>query len=383
MKSFARSAMAAGVSILAVSAAVIAPVQPTPAPHTASEPASAVRLAAAIQPLQPGEVPPQIPALLRSSGLQPTVVPAALPGAPSVLAVPIAPNLANSIDNLYLAVEPWVQYGFEVATYALGWVPYVGFLSGLIMDGYFFGESIVASAVFNFTDFLRGDGSFIENLVDFGVDVGLAFVWLGIDVAGTFIPLPPCCYPPRPPLQGPFLALDALTTTMKPAQEETTELTSLEESAQGGLIETAGKPVEGVEDVVAQDEGAPTKKTIRDLVGELVDRFTGERAKGGEEPADGGDALEGSSPSDELASGTVKVDEPGTVRAQGQVRGSLVASPAGQSSGGKSGTGPHGTTLTEKVTELARSFGPKKPSSHDEGTASTGGAGSGDGTGTE
>ena len=38
---------------------------------------------------------------------------------------------------------------------------------------------------------------------------------------------------------------------------------------------------------------------------------------------------------------------------------------------------------TSKVTELARSFGPKKPSSHDEGTASTGGAGSGDGTGTE
>ena len=46
---------------------------------------------------------------------------------------------------------------------------------------YFFGESIVASAVFNFTDWLRGDGGFVENLVDFGVDVGLAFVWLGLD----------------------------------------------------------------------------------------------------------------------------------------------------------------------------------------------------------
>jgi hypothetical protein len=146
--------MAAGVSMLAVSAAVIAPVHPTDAPA----PDPAVRLAAAVEPLQPGEKPPHIPVLLRSSELLPSVVPTAAPGAPSVLAVPIAPNLANGIDNLYLAVEPWVQYGFEVAAAAIAWVPYVGFLSGLIMDGYFFGESIVASAVFNFTDFLRGDG---------------------------------------------------------------------------------------------------------------------------------------------------------------------------------------------------------------------------------
>jgi hypothetical protein len=238
------------------------------------------------------------------------------------------------------------------------------------MDGYFFGESIVASAVFNFTDFLRGDGNFIENLVDFGIDVGLAFVWLGIDVAGTFFPLPPCCYPPRPPLQGPFLALDALT-----AQDA--ELTSLAESTDSpetGLEETIGEQVEGVD----QEEGAPAKKTIRDLVGELVDRFTGEPATGVEEPAEEGAAHEVTSPSDELANGIPEVDEPGTVRAQGQVRGSLLASPAGQSSSGKNGTGPRGAKLTEKLSELARSFGPKKP--QDGGEAGTGDA---DNTGTE
>ena len=52
-------------------------------------------------------------------------------------------------------------------------------LSGLTRNGYFFGESLVASGVFNFTDWLRGEGGVVENLVDFGVDVGLAFVWLG------------------------------------------------------------------------------------------------------------------------------------------------------------------------------------------------------------
>ena len=68
---------------------------------------------------------------------------------------------------------------------------------------------MVASGVFNFTDWLRGDGGIVENLVDFGVDVGLAFIWLGLDALNTFIPLPPLsCYPPRPPVQGPFSRFD-------------------------------------------------------------------------------------------------------------------------------------------------------------------------------
>jgi hypothetical protein len=78
------------------------------------------------------------------------------------------------------------------------------------MDGYFFGESLVASGVFNITDWLRGDGSVVENLVDFGIDVGLAFVWLGLDELRQFVPLPPIPLPPVPPLQGPFLAAETV-----------------------------------------------------------------------------------------------------------------------------------------------------------------------------
>jgi uncharacterized protein YoxC len=140
---------------------------------------------------------------------------AAVAAAPTALA--IAPHLANTIDNIYITVEPWVRYGFELGAYALGWVPWVGgWAGGLLMDGYNFGQSLIASGVFNFTDWLRGNGSIVTNLVDFGVDVGLAFIWLGIDVASTFIPLPPLPLPPRPPLQGPFLAstLAAPTATL-------------------------------------------------------------------------------------------------------------------------------------------------------------------------
>ena len=92
-----------------------------------------------------------------------------------------------------------MQYGFEVATSVVRWIPYVGWFAGLIMDGYFFGESLVASAVFNTTDWLRGNGGFVENLVDFGADVGLAFVWLGLDALNTFIPLPPLGLLPAAP----------------------------------------------------------------------------------------------------------------------------------------------------------------------------------------
>ena len=75
---------------------------------------------------------------------------------PAPIELSIAPNLADTIDNTYLAVEPWVRYGFQVAADVLAWVPFVGWLSGQIMVFYNFFESKVQSAVFNFTDWLEG-----------------------------------------------------------------------------------------------------------------------------------------------------------------------------------------------------------------------------------
>src|SRR5262249_5994713 len=96
----------------------------------------------------------------------------------------------------YHAIEPWVRYGFEVATYAVGWIPYVGWLSGQIMIFYNFGERIVHAIVHNTLDWLNGNGSFAQNVADgvwWTVD---AFIQLGIDEWNFF--LPPL--PPLPPL---------------------------------------------------------------------------------------------------------------------------------------------------------------------------------------
>jgi hypothetical protein len=192
-------------------------------------------MALAVQPLALAEQPQLLNVLLSSPLrlLGPAATPGTLPPPPAPIQFAIAPNLANTIDGIYIAVEPWVRYGFEVATAVVRWIPYVGWFAGQIMVFYNFFESMVASGVFNFTDWLRGDGGVVENLVDFGVDVGLAFVWLGLDEVAQFIPLPPfCCYPPRPPVQGPFLALDTVAgpaetadATMAAAPAEITQAT--------------------------------------------------------------------------------------------------------------------------------------------------------------
>jgi hypothetical protein len=208
----------AGAAVMTATAVALTTVQPPPPPditvsaHSVAPALSddAVALLAAVQRMT------TIPSASNPVPTRPTAIAGqALANPAGVGSFAIAPNLANTIDNIYLAVEPWVRYGFEVASYALGWIPYVGIFAGQVMVFYNFGQSIVASGVFNFTDWLRGDGGIGQNLVDFGIDVGLAFVWLGLDELAQWIPLPPIPLPPRPPLQGPFLA--AAVQSLDPA----------------------------------------------------------------------------------------------------------------------------------------------------------------------
>jgi len=59
--------------------------------------------------------------IIPPSAGQPFPAPPELPG-PSP-----APNdfeFEDAIINTYHAIEPWVCYGFEVATYAVGWIPW-------------------------------------------------------------------------------------------------------------------------------------------------------------------------------------------------------------------------------------------------------------------
>jgi hypothetical protein len=89
-----------------------------------------------------------------------------------------------------------VRYGFELATYAAGWVPYVGWLSGQIMIFYNFGESITQSIAYNVGDWLNGQITFGDGVRNVISDTGAAFVQLGIDQWNFW--LPPL--PPLPPI---------------------------------------------------------------------------------------------------------------------------------------------------------------------------------------
>ena len=162
-----------------------------------------------------------------------------------------------------------MQYGFEVATAVVRWIPVAGWFAGQIMVFYNFGESIVASGVFNFTDWLRGDGGVVENLVDFGVDVGLAFVWLGLDEVAQFVPLPPfCCYPPRPPVQGPFLASETLagpTETTEPIMAASVEDSAPAGPDGSGVVEgSEADQVEQLGEDLSEEQGAGEDVTAQE-----------------------------------------------------------------------------------------------------------------------
>ena len=88
-----------------------------------------------------------------------------------------------------------MQCGFELAAYAVGWIPYVGWLAGQIMIFYNFGERIVQHRS-QHADWLDGNSSFAQNLgegIRWSID---AFIQLGIDEWNYF--LPPL--PPLPPI---------------------------------------------------------------------------------------------------------------------------------------------------------------------------------------
>ena len=85
-----------------------------------------------------------------------------------------------------------MEYGFEVAARGGAMDP-LGRLVAPSDHGifYYFGESIVASVIFNIADWLRGNGGFVENVLDFGVDVGIGIRLAGTRRVGCILQLPP------------------------------------------------------------------------------------------------------------------------------------------------------------------------------------------------
>ena len=124
----------------------------------------------------------------------------ALPSPPAPQPVVTASEFEDAIINTYHAIEPWVRYGFELGTYVVGWVPWVGWLAPQIMIFYNFGERIVESLVVNSANWLWGPLPFGEGLANVARDSWNALVQLGRDEWNFWLP-------PLPPL--PFTAEQA------------------------------------------------------------------------------------------------------------------------------------------------------------------------------
>lgn len=119
--------------------------------------------------------------------------PAASTAAASAAILPM--SIGTAIENLYLTVEPWVQYGFLLASYAAGWLPFVGLLAPQINFFYSLFEPMVQSALFNTIDWLEGSITFSQGLSNFWTTTTASinqFINTEINwVRSFFPPLPP------------------------------------------------------------------------------------------------------------------------------------------------------------------------------------------------
>ncbi|MFV3588336.1 PE family protein [Mycobacterium tuberculosis] len=141
-----------------------------------------------------------------ASGL--SAVGALLPraGAAAAAALPAlaAESIGNAIKNLYNAVEPWVQYGFNLTAWAVGWLPYIGILAPQINFFYYLGEPIVQAVLFNAIDFVDGTVTFSQALTNIETATAASinqFINTEINwIRGFLPPLPPISPPGFPSL---------------------------------------------------------------------------------------------------------------------------------------------------------------------------------------
>jgi hypothetical protein len=185
-----RSVVTAGVTAMTASAIVVAPaVTPLPQHRTVE-----IALAADVRPVRPLVDDIKSLTTLVHTDQVATQRQALVGGSAAVGAL----SAGSTVMDIYNAIEPWVQYGFEVATWAVGWVPVVGIFSGQIMVAYFTIEPLVRSVVQSFAYLLDLNiGAIPGTLVNGVVSAATAFVQGEINwVLGFFPPFPP--FPPLP-----------------------------------------------------------------------------------------------------------------------------------------------------------------------------------------
>jgi hypothetical protein len=216
-----RSCLTAGVATVTAAAIAFAPsIEPARPPTAAASQvvhfsAQAMTLTAGASPLAAASVT-DILSLIEHYVVPPSAgKPFPTPHFPPAVA---PTSIGNSIIGIYNAVEPWARWVADVAAYAVGWVPYVGWLSGQIPIFYNFGERIARSITYNIAYWLDGKISFGQGLINVGYDTVNAFIQLGIDQWNFWLwPLPPL--PPIFP--GALAATTAELTTAAVTEDPT------------------------------------------------------------------------------------------------------------------------------------------------------------------
>lgn len=241
MKSHSRSRIVTGLAAVAATTLTVAS---TIHPPVADADAPAVQRSSgpvylSVQPT-PMAGPVDLPPLL-TDWIERIVVPPSLGApvpAPEFLPVIAPTSIGTSIKGIYNAVEPWVQYGFDLAAYAVGWVPYVGWLAPQITIFYHFGERIARSITFNIADWLDGRVTFVQGLINVGVDTFNSFVQLGIDEWNFWLPplppLPPFPFSFDPPAEESAVeqlrtSVDALTIAASAADDIESQPNAIDE----------------------------------------------------------------------------------------------------------------------------------------------------------
>jgi len=288
-----RSMLAAGAAVVTATALTVAapePAAPAPKAATSHVAAAPLRLTAAVQPLAVTDLPDLL------TGWVQNLVPSAGAGVPTPQVQPLAlgTSIGTFIENAYMTIEPWVEWGFELAAYVVGWIPWVGLLAPQIMIFYNTGEQIVQSIVFNFADWIDGQVGFLQGLRNIAVDtINAGIYFINQEIATYFPPLPPI-----PPIGGFAAAVpdegvdggDELVDDSDPPLRMTSFAT--EDAPEAEPEEPAQEPT---------DEVQPEEKTFTEVEQEEIQ-----------------EEIEDTDPGS-------STDSNGTVSAQGEVRGPVVA----------------------------------------------------------
>lgn len=192
-----RSFLAAGLAAATVGSATMTPSQDLGATPTAVIASPQIQLSAALQPL-----------------IQPVGVPAATttPTATEPQASAIGAGSAGDvIINVYNYVEPWVAWGFELAQWALSFVPGLWWVAPGIDMAYFTVEPLVQSLVYSFAYLIDRQPSLIGPTIRSGIQQSASnFVQYGIYWIESIVPFPPL--PPFPIF--PFASVPAASVQM-------------------------------------------------------------------------------------------------------------------------------------------------------------------------